>query len=73
MNRTIAIIAKRYAQAFINIFFDKIDRQDYENIHQAATGINKQVLFFLRLPALDFTVKKDALLLLCKRFSLPPS
>jgi len=68
-----AIVAKRYAQAFINIFLDTLSLQDYDNMQRASTSINKQVLFFLRLSALDYSVKKNALYTLSKRFKLPLS
>ncbi len=73
VNSKAAIVAKRYAQAFINVFLDTLSLQDYDNMQMAAVGINKQVLLFLRVPALDYAVKKDALAMLSKRFSLPSS
>jgi len=73
VNSKIAIVAKRYAQAFINIFLDTLSLQDYDNMQIAAASINKQVLFFLRLPALDYSVKKNALSTLSKQFKLPSS
>jgi len=69
VNPKAAIIAKRYAQAFINTFLDKLDLKSYQNMQRAAISINKQVLFFLRLPVIDYKVKKDALALLGKRFN----
>jgi len=72
VNLKAAIVAKKYAQAFINVFLDTLSLQDYDNIQQASKNINKQILFFLRLPALDYTVRKDALIMLSKRFNLPP-
>ncbi len=69
----VAVVAKRYAQAFTNIFLDTLSLKDYDNIWVASASINKQVLFFLRLPSLDYLVKKDALNTISKRFKLPLS
>lgn len=73
MNSKVTIVAKKYAQAFANIFLDTLSLQDYDNMQMAAANINKQVLFFLRLPVLDSSVKKNALNTLSKRFKLPSS
>lgn len=66
-------LARRYAKAFTNVFFSQISVRDVENIFQAADylALRRRTRFFLRLPVIDVSVKKQVLDLVCKRFSLP--
>ncbi len=66
-------LARRYAKAFNNVFATDLTLSDVENIAQAAEylALRRRTRFFLRLPVIDFPVKKQVLDLMCKRFSLP--
>jgi len=66
-------LARRYAKAFTNVFFSQLSLPDVEHIFQAADYLasRRRTRFFLRLPAIDISIKKQVLDLVCKRFSLP--
>jgi F-type H+-transporting ATPase subunit delta len=66
-------LARRYAHAFTNVFSAELSLHDIEHILQAAEYLmsRRRTRFFLRLPAIDSSVKKQALNVICKRFSLP--
>jgi ATP synthase F1 delta subunit len=68
------IIAKRYAQAFLNVF--SIVESDLEKIRQVIHFLDthKQVFSLLKVPLLDSAIKKRALIdCLIERFKLPDS
>jgi len=68
-------LARRYAKAFNNVFSVNLSLTDVENIAQAADylALRRRTRFFLRLPVIDVSIKKQVLDLVCKRFSLPLS
>jgi F-type H+-transporting ATPase subunit delta len=66
------IIAKKYAQAFLNIFIDDISMEDFHNFCDASHFFsrNKQLLFFLAWPAVHNNVKVQAMHQAFERFKL---
>ncbi len=66
-------LTRKYAKAFINVFFSELSLDDVAHIVQAADYLasRRRTRFFLRLPAIDVSIKKQVLDLVCKRFSLP--
>ncbi len=66
------LIAKRYAQAFLNLF--DLSQQDLHNIHKAIQFLKShaQVLSLLKVPLLDNAIKANALHdYLIDQFKLP--
>ena len=72
---TIELIVRKYASAFINVFFDELDQRDYDNILAARKFLREQkrALFFLQLPALEYEVKKHGIKTFADEFDLPAS
>lgn len=66
-------IAKKYAQAFINIFPKAISFNDLKKIEAAQSFLqtHKRTLFFLQLPQFDQERKKSMVVDLIDYFSLP--
>lgn len=75
MNVQEAPIARRYAQAFLNVFIDAISLDDCSHIEMAAHFLTKhrQALFFLTLPHIEFSTKVSLLERLMKSLSVDPS
>ncbi len=67
------MLARKYAQACINIFLDQINDQDCQNIKQAKQflRVNHKIILLLGVPSLDFAEKKQALDLFADHFELP--
>ena len=66
-------LSRKYAKAFNNVFAARLSLSDIEHIAQATDYLEsrRRTCFFLRLPVIDDDTKKQALILMCKRFSLP--
>jgi F-type H+-transporting ATPase subunit delta len=66
----INIIAKRYAVAFLNIYFDQIDDDEIMFIVRMESFLkqNKMFYVYLRIPTISESVKKKALLKIFKEF-----
>ena len=75
MNAPQYTVARKYAQAFLNVFADTISQDDFEHIEAAALFFKKQpsLLFFLKWPALGVAVKVEALNKVLQKFGLPDS
>ncbi len=72
MTQQRSLIAKRYAQAFLNVFIDSIALDDFHNICAAEQFLmqHKQALFLLKLPFINPAKKKEILNELCQKFRL---
>lgn len=57
------VIAKKYAQAFLNVYADQMTYDDFFNVCSAAEFFseNKKLLFFLSWPVVATTTKEEAL------------
>ncbi len=65
--------AKKYAQAFLNVFADEISTADFEKICSFAQFLAKhrRALFFFGLPHISFDEKVNIIDWLIKQFNLP--
>lgn len=56
-------IAKKYAQAFLNVFGPQLSREDFDNVCAAALFFkqNQELLFFLSWPIIEKNTKIKAL------------
>lgn len=68
-------IARRYAQAYCNVFGDDITPDSLERLVQLVDFLStqKRILFFFRLPTLDHRIKEQGIATLCERYQLPES
>lgn len=76
METKLLLLIRKYAQAFVNIFADQINVADVEKINNAAVRLKglPNLSFFLQLPYIDDTLKKNALEeLLITQSGLPES
>lgn len=75
MNREASLIAKKYAQALLNLYDDQFDLAVVQQCRALATHLQSHphIGFFLRMSALDDTVKQEALCTLYLQFELPPA
>jgi F-type H+-transporting ATPase subunit delta len=66
------ILACRYAQAFINVFLDKLSPEDINAIDCTARYLaeHARIIFLLTVPALDDSKKKQAIEQLCAQFNV---
>ncbi len=66
------IVARKYAQACINVFLEHISLDDFYNIVAAQKYIKarKRILFFLRLSVIQDSIKKQVLYTICEKFKL---
>ncbi len=66
-------VAHKYAQAFLNVYGDRVNQVDIEYIEAAHQFLmnHKRALFFLRVPFITDDIKQKNIALLCERFSLP--
>lgn len=73
MKREEAILARKYAAAFLNQNVHKITHHDYQNIIRAYAFLKKVPMLktYLKLPILN-EVKKKFLILFCQEFQLDP-
>ncbi len=56
------LVAKKYAQAFLNVYADELSLDDFKRICVAAGMLrDKRIAFFLRLSAIDAETKRAAL------------
>ncbi len=64
--------ARKYAQAFFNVYGDTITNDSMERIGQAAQFLraHRRALFLVNVPGIDRTVKEERLLEFCDRFQL---
>lgn len=68
------ILARKYARAFLNLYFDALSDQEIASIgrlNQLFT-VNRGMLCYLSLPGLAIQNRQNFLLRLCENFSLPP-
>ena len=67
------VLARRYAQAYCNLFSSSCTPNIIEKLAQmnAFFASHKKALFFLGLPQLALSVKKDALTALIEKIGLP--
>lgn len=70
-----ADLCEKYAQAYLNLFEDKLSLADAENFMRAYQFLHghHKITFFLKLSALSDEIKIKHLKLLCDKFSLPES
>lgn len=74
MNQTAGMLARKYACALLNTYPDQFNITIFERMRSVIEyfNTNRQVLFFLRMSALDTVMKRRALGALCQKFELPP-
>jgi len=67
------LIPKKYAQAFLNVFMDKIDLETYKNLLSLSSTLSnhKEIKTFLKLPQLAAEKKEKFLRSLASIFELP--
>jgi ATP synthase F1 delta subunit len=67
------ILAKKYAQAMINIHGQDWSLKQAQAFAQAAQFLKerRRTLFFLRLSSIEKDIKKEGLLMVCKQYALP--
>ncbi|MCK4650798.1 F0F1 ATP synthase subunit delta [Candidatus Babeliales bacterium] len=72
MNIKIYVIAKKYAIAFLNLYFDRISDKDIETICSLVQflKLNKKLCIFLCIPSLSESVKKKVLIRVAEKFDL---
>jgi F-type H+-transporting ATPase subunit delta len=70
-----AVIAKKYAKAFLNLFIDEISLKDYQHIVELEQFLKdrREVLTFLGLSQIEPSKKCAALDSLIDKFKLPTS
>lgn len=63
MNSAESVLAKRYAQAYLNVYVDSISYKDFRLMRDAALffAAQRQLLFFLNWPAIKTSTKISAL------------
>lgn len=63
MNYAESILARRYAQAYLNVYIDSISYKDFRAIRSSGAFFNqnKNLLFFLNWPAIKTSEKINAL------------
>ena len=73
MNINKSVLAKKYAQAFLNTYPHAITSKEYESLIKAVHHLDKQKAFFLILsvPSLTFDQRLAALHQQLKQFHLP--
>jgi len=67
-----ALLAKKYAAAFLNVFIDEVPLEHFKQVCALATFLHdhRHFLFFLTVPALDDAVKQQAILNIVASFKL---
>lgn len=73
MNKTTAILVRKYARAFIGVFGDRLTSQTLERCLRAQEHVAsyKQLDFFLKMPFIDDQIKKNALITILQANDLP--
>ncbi len=73
MNRARPILARRYAEAFLQVFSGQIKEQDLDAFRQASVFLKKRPhgMFLMELSLVKEEVKCGLFNDLCKRFDLP--
>jgi ATP synthase F1 delta subunit len=68
-------LSKKYAQAYLNAFFDQCTITDYHAIAAACRSLkkNRRLIFFLTLSSIDPVVKALSVEQICKKYSLSSS
>lgn len=67
-------LAKKYATAYLAIFYDKLSIDLINRLHNAAQFFSNQpITFFLKLPFIDDQTKKNSLLSWVNHYQLPDS
>jgi F-type H+-transporting ATPase subunit delta len=69
------IIAKRYAIAFLNLYFDQISNEDITFLVEMEAFLKRNRMFYvyLRIPTISESIKKKALLKVLKEFHVKKS
>jgi ATP synthase F1 delta subunit len=75
MNSRYMALAKKYAQAFLNLYIQSLSYNDYTAIKAAALVLKKNHSFFslLNIPTLSITQKRTALFAILHALYMPPS
>jgi F-type H+-transporting ATPase subunit delta len=70
MNVSSNIIAKRYAIAFLNLYFDQISKGDIAFMLELEAFLKRNKMFYvyLRIPTIPESIKKKALLKILQEF-----
>lgn len=73
MNIKRSVLARKYAEAFLNTYPEAVSRALYETLHDVVDYCGKQKVFFLILsvPTLTFAQRMDALQKQLESFNLP--
>ncbi len=72
MNSSEIVLAKKYAQAFLNLYIQDISYNDYSTIKAAALYFNKNHAFFslLNIPTISLQQKRDSLYALLRELHI---
>jgi ATP synthase F1 delta subunit len=75
MNTQVTILARRYAQAYLNLFMDQISEQEYQKLQTMSEFIeaHRQTVFFLGLKSIPEQAKEDIIRNLVEKYKLPSS
>lgn len=73
MNGVKNILARRYAQAFLQVFSEKITKKDLDSFKQAGAFLKQRPhgMFLMELSLIPEDVKHRSLDELCQKFNLP--
>lgn len=65
-------LAKKYARAFLHIYYDQLTMQDYHALVTAADSLNnnKRLVFFWNLSSIDPVVKALSIEQICRKYNL---
>lgn len=68
------ILARKYARAFLNLYFDALSDQHVAALTHLQETLNKNrgILCYLSLPGLTIQTQQEFLSRLCENFALPP-
>lgn len=68
-------VAKKYAQAYMNVQGNLLTLPDYEAIKKASNGLlkNKRLIFFWRLSSIEPVIKALSIEQVSKKYNLPAS
>lgn len=75
MDIRLTILARRYAQAFLNLFMDQLSMREYQKLQAMSEFIqsHRQTTFFLGLQSIPSHDKEKLLLDLIQKYNLPAS
>jgi len=73
MNSSEIVVAKKYAQAFLNLYIEKISYSDYCSLKAAARSLKNNGAFFslLNIPTIALIQKRSSLYAILKELQVP--